>query len=100
MIVLDTNVLSEFTNARPNALVLNWLDSQPGDSIWTTAITIFEQRLGVALLPAGKRRDQLWESLSTLVTRVLQNRILPFDEYAAEQAAVVAATRRRSGITA
>ena len=59
MIVLDTNVISELMKPVPDARVLDWLDRQPRDEIYTTAICEAELLTGVALLPAGRRRDDV-----------------------------------------
>ncbi len=36
MIILDTNVVSEFMKLQPNENVVKWLYSIPTDEIWTT----------------------------------------------------------------
>ena len=43
----------------PDEAVANWLNQQPAESIWTTAVTVFEIEMGLALLPQGRRRGQL-----------------------------------------
>jgi hypothetical protein len=37
----------------PSPPVVAWLDRQPAESVWITSITVFEARLGLALLPSG-----------------------------------------------
>ena len=59
MIILDTNVLSALMRPVPEAPVVAWLDHQPPESMWITSITLFEIRLGLALLPRGRRRQAL-----------------------------------------
>lgn len=49
MILLDTNVLSGLMQHVPDQQLVEWLDDQPGESIWTTAITVFEVRMGLEL---------------------------------------------------
>ena len=97
MIILDTNVLSALMQARPDVSVVSWLDSQPYESIWITSITLFEGRLGLALLPKGKRRQTLEASFTQLVEQDLENRVLDFDSAAATEAAALAADRRKAG---
>lgn len=36
MIVLDTDVLSEFMRSAPNVEMVPWVDSNQPDSLWTT----------------------------------------------------------------
>lgn len=99
MIILDTNVLSALMRERPDAIVIGWLDRQPPESVWTTSITVFESRLGLALLPEGRRRHFLDAALDRLLNEDLDNRILSFDSAAATEAARLAAQRQRAGRT-
>ena len=59
MIVLDTNVVSEFMRTRPDETVVKWLEAQPSDEIWTTTITVYEIQHGLNILPDGKRKRGL-----------------------------------------
>lgn len=97
MIILDTNVLSALMRREPDAAVVAWLDAQPSESIWITSITLFEGRMGLALLPRGKRRRALEDSFDALVAEDLQNRVLSFDAAAAAEAAALGAKRQRAG---
>lgn len=97
MIILDTNVLSALMRAVPEPLVIAWLDKQPAESIWITTITLFEARLGLALLPEGRRREALETSFQEFLAEDLDGRILDFDSTAAERAAALAADRQRRG---
>ena len=97
MIILDTNVLGALMRAVPDAAVLEWLDRQPADSVWITSITLFETRFGLALLPAGRRRQVLEASFDDLLREDLENRVLDFDSAAATAAASLAAARQKSG---
>ena len=47
MVVLDTNVVSALMHEPAHPIVLEWLDSQPRISIWTTSITLMEARYGI-----------------------------------------------------
>ena len=49
VIVLDTNLLSALMRSTPEAVVVDWLDRQPADSVWLTSITVFEARFGLAV---------------------------------------------------
>ena len=59
MIVLDTNVVSEFMRDHPRPEVLAWLDQQLANTLFVTAVTEAEVRSGIALLPSGRRRRGL-----------------------------------------
>jgi hypothetical protein len=97
VIVLDTNVLSALMRTKPEAVVVEWLDRQPADSVWLTSVTVFEARFGLALLPKGRRRSGLERAFDRVITEDLSSRVLPLDEMAAVTAAQLAADRRRAG---
>ena len=99
MIILDTNVLSALMRREPEAVVVEWLDRQPPESLWITSITLFEVGMGLALLPAGRRRTALQKAFGQLLAEDLQHRVLDFDAAAAAEAAVLAAARQRAGRT-
>jgi predicted nucleic acid-binding protein len=97
VIVLDTNVLSALMQRQPDPVVVAWLDRQPSESVWTTAITVFEIQFGLELLAAGRRRHQLEDAFRRALAEDFENRILPFDEQAAREAAGCAAQRKAAG---
>jgi predicted nucleic acid-binding protein len=97
VIILDTNVLSALMRTAPEVGVVRWLDDQPAESIWITSITLFETRLGLALLPKGRRQRLLEIAFDRLLAEDLENRVLDFDATAATEAAVLAASRQRAG---
>lgn len=97
MIILDTNVLSALMRQAPETSVVAWLDRQPAESVWITSITLFEARLGLALLPKGRRRQTLEGAFAQLLQEDLENRVLDFDSAAATEAASLAAERQKAG---
>lgn len=97
MIILDTNVLSALMHKAPDAAVVAWLDRQPAESVWITSVTLFESRLGLALLPKGRRQQLLETAFARLLEEDLENRVLDFDSAAATEAAALAAERQRAG---
>jgi predicted nucleic acid-binding protein len=99
VIILDTNVISALMHDAPDRAVVAWLNRQPGASIWTSSITVFEARLGIALLVPGRMRNRLETALETILNQDLEGRILPFDSQSAAAAALIAAERRRRGRT-
>lgn len=97
MIILDTNVLSALMRRAPEAPVVAWLDRQPAESIWITSVTLFEARLGLALLPKGRRRQGLEAAFAQMLKDDLEERVLDFDGAAAGEAALLAAERQKRG---
>ncbi len=97
MILLDTNVLSALMRYEPEAVVVDWLDAQPTESIWTTAVTVFEIRTGLELLPSSRRRRHLEGAFERVLDDDLDQRVLAFDAAAADAAGAVVARRQRAG---
>ena len=97
MIVLDTNVISEFMGPAPEQRVVQWTDLQSRPSVWTTSITVFEIRTGLFAMPDGKRRAALQLKFEQLLKSALEGRILDFDSDSALRAAELSADRRRRG---
>jgi len=97
VIILDTNVLSALMRTTPEVAVVSWLDRQPTESVWITSITLFESRLGLAVLPKGRRQQTLEAAFARLLEEELENRVLDFDSAAAIEAASLAAERQKAG---
>ena len=89
--------MSALMRTNPEAVVVGWLDRQPADSVWLTSITVFEVRFGLALLPKGRRRNNLERAFDRVLTEDLSSRVVHFDEMAAVTAAQLAAERQRAG---
>lgn len=83
--VVDTNVVSELTKAQPDPTAVSWL-SQHADDALLTAITVEEMRFGCLMLPEGRRRAKLSETIDNIVD-VYASRTLSFDAHAAEECA-------------
>ena len=97
MIVLDTNVLSALMRHESDAVVVAWLDGQPSESIWTTAVTVFEIRFGIEILASGRRRRSLEVAFAKMLEQDFDGRVLAFDQSAAQAAAAIAAKQRQAG---
>ena len=98
MILLDTNVISEPQRLEPNARVLDWMDAQALETLYLSTITVAELRAGVALMPAGKRRDSLHENLEKRLLPLFANRVLPFDMACTKSYAELLASSRAAGL--
>ena len=89
MYLLDTNVVSELRLAatgRANTRVVAWASSVPTRQLYISSITLLELEIGVQRI---ERRDpvqgqQLRTWLSEQVVPAFKNRILAFDEVAAQ----------------
>ena len=96
MIILDTNVLSALMSREPDRDVVAWLDQQAPESVWTTSITVFEIRLGLALMDAGASQLQLTAAFETLLAEDLTGRVLNFDSVAAARTAILIADLQKN----
>jgi toxin FitB len=97
LIILDTNVLSALMLREPHLEIASWMDRQARTSVWTTSITVFEIRCGLEAMPAGLRRTEREKAFELLLEEKLENRVLSFDNSAAEEAAFLMISRRRTG---
>ncbi|MFN5865277.1 MAG: PIN domain-containing protein, partial [Pseudanabaena sp.] len=79
MIILDTNVISEFMRVSPNPVVMDWISQQQSNNLFTTSITQAEVYYGLALLPEGKRRNDLESAARLMFEQDFEERILNFD---------------------
>uniref|UniRef100_UPI0035B130E1 type II toxin-antitoxin system VapC family toxin n=1 Tax=Tabrizicola sp. TaxID=2005166 RepID=UPI0035B130E1 len=77
--------------------VLNWFSTQDPSTLYLSAVTEAELRTGIAILPAGQRREGLKAALDATLAVDFEGRILPFDTDAAKTYAEIAAGRRSSG---
>ena len=98
-IILDTNVLSELMRPMPDPVVVGWFARQNAATFYVTAITRSEILLGIALLPAGKRRDAMADAADKMFREDFSGTCLPFDESCTGLYASIVANRRRSGFT-
>ncbi len=97
MILLDTNVVSEPMRPAPDGRVVAWIDAQPLETLFLSAISLAELRAGVALLPAGKRRTGLQQALERQVLPLFAGRVLPFDAPCTPVYADLVAAATRAG---
>lgn len=96
MIVLDTNVISEVMKPSPAPAVAAWMVRTDAAGFYTTAVTEAEILLGIAILPDGRRKQEIAEAAER-VLGLFARRILPFDGAAARAFAGIVAGRRHTG---
>lgn len=76
--LLDTNVLSELMREQPHPQVLDWFASQTVNQLLTSAVTHAEILTGIALLPAGKRRQAMALAASQIFEEDFMGRCIDF----------------------
>jgi hypothetical protein len=77
--------------------VVAWIDRQPADDAWLTAVTLAELLYGIGRLPDGRRKSDLATALDAMIADDLDHRIATFDEPAAAHYADIVVVRERAG---
>jgi toxin FitB len=95
--LLDTNVVSEMVQVKPNAGVMTWLAEADEDDVYVSVITLAELRYGVERLRTGKRRMRLAEWLHGELPLRFEGRIVPIDDVVAGGWGKVVARRKAVG---
>ncbi|MCY3819828.1 MAG: type II toxin-antitoxin system VapC family toxin [Gammaproteobacteria bacterium] len=97
MLVIDTNVASELMRPVPTPAVAAWIADRDQAEMYLTAVSQAELLFGVAILPAGRRRNALEAAMNEWLDVGFAGRILPFESAAARVYAEIAAHRRQAG---
>lgn len=97
--LLDTNVISEWAKPKPDEGVVAWLAAADEDSLYLSVIAFAEIRLGIALLPPGRRRTHLATWLDQDLVDRFEGRILAIDRRISEAWAEIVARGRARGAT-
>jgi hypothetical protein len=97
MIILDTNVVAELMRPAPETRVLHWLASQAAEDLHVTAVTMAEILYGIELIGAARRRDVVRAAAEKMFEEVFADRILTFEDRAAQAFSQIASSRRRQG---
>lgn len=79
MIDLDTDVISELMRREPELRGMAWIAKQPMAGVFTTTLTQAEIVHRLALLPEGRRGDDLLAAARPMFDLDLAGRDLPFD---------------------
>lgn len=98
--LIDTDVLSQLIKPKAVPGVLEWFDRQVESDLFLSAVSLFEIRNGIELLPQGKRRDAFDHWLSAEILLRFSGRILPVDERIADRCGRMAGKIHREGYTA
>ena len=66
-VLLDTNVVSELLRPSPDPVVESWVAECPAVELHFSAVGEAELRYGVAILPAGQRKDALTLAIEAIL---------------------------------
>lgn len=97
MILVDTNIVSEFMTSPPADPVRQWLNAQDPVSLFLPAIAIAEISFGLGVMPEGRRRTLLGERFEQFIALVFQERVPAFDAGAARAYGEIRARRQAAG---
>jgi toxin FitB len=79
--LLDTNILSELRQLKPELKVLAFVAGHSLDELYISAVTLAELRFGIGLLSEGSsRREELNNWLTHKVRPMFDKRVLPVTE--------------------
>jgi hypothetical protein len=95
--LLDTNVVSEWIKAQPNAGVVEWLAQVNEDEVFLSVVTFAELRHGIERLAAGARRRRLDEWLRNDLPSRFEGRIIGIDGAIADEWGRLVAHRETRG---
>src|ERR1700740_863522 len=98
MFLLDTNVLSVMMDEPIPPAVSHWLAGTPGRFLYTATICQAELLAGIAILPIGRRRDNLADAAERMFVDTLTGKIWSFDTNAAKAYGEIFAARRHAGL--
>jgi toxin FitB len=95
--LLDTNVVSEAVQLRPEPNVVEWLAAIDESILHLSVLTVGEIRKGVEGLPSSQRRARLEAWLEKDLAARFAGRILPITVEVADRWGTLAAGARRRG---
>ena len=78
--LLDTNILSELRKPKPEPKVVAFVEAQPLDSLYVSAVTFAEIRFGIELVADVHKRAALSDWLNLQLRPMFENRVLPVSE--------------------
>lgn len=78
--LLDTNVLSELRRPRPERKVVAFIEAQPAELLYVSAVTFAEIRFGIEMVKDPGRRAELNDWLTHQVRPMFGRRMLDITE--------------------
>ncbi|MGH6906193.1 MAG: type II toxin-antitoxin system VapC family toxin, partial [Geminicoccaceae bacterium] len=97
--LLDTNVISEWTKPRPDPAIVDWLEAADEDTLYLSVLAFAEIRLGIELLPEGRKRARISAWLDGDLAARFEGRIIGIEREIAEAWAQIVARGRAHGAT-
>ncbi|TCQ84805.1 MULTISPECIES: PIN domain-containing protein [Rahnella] len=79
MIILNTSVIFEMINPRPQKIVLQWLDAQDATQLYLTSLSVAAFFTWADNLPENQPKAALSEALLEMLNQDFAGRLLSFD---------------------
>jgi len=98
MIILDTNIVSEFMGSPTAPQVKAWLDEQDRSRVHLTSINVAEILAGLAIMPPGRKQLTLRSQFDGFERFAICGRILAFERVHAGPMAEFIQQRRALGL--
>jgi toxin FitB len=96
--LLDTNVISEMSGAKPDPRTAKWFNAQPEHTLFLSILTIAEYQKGIEHLPPGdKRRPRLQRAIVGLERRFAERVLSVSDQIVLRWGAISGAVKRLTG---
>ena len=70
--LIDTNIVSEWVEPRPDAGIVNWLDEADEDRIFVSVVSLAEIRFGVDAAGSGASRQSIGPVASSAAAGALR----------------------------
>jgi toxin FitB len=97
--LLDTNILSELRRPRPERKVVAFIEAQPAELLYASAVTFAEIRFGIEMVKDPGRRAELDDWLTHQVRPMFGQRMLDITEDIMLKSRVLLEEGRRIGHT-
>jgi len=96
--LLDTNVISEVSGAKPDPKVARWIEALPEHALYLSILTIGEYQKGIQhLAPGDKRRPRLQRAVAALGARFAGRVLSVSDEIVLRWGAISGEVKRLTG---
>ena len=96
--LIDTNIISELVNPRPEPGVTAWIEGTDESLLYLSVLTLGEIRRGIAALPQSRRRAALEAWIDKDLRARFEDRILVIDQEVADRWGLLTAAARNGGI--
>jgi len=96
-VLLDTCTIAELRKPKPDAAVVAAVNAVPDEKLFLSVLSAGELAKGIALLPAGKKRNELSAWLVALEQEFAE-RILPVDVEIARRWGEMTALAKKKGL--